>query len=200
MRVISVVEVPVVGSPGPPVDRVVTPVPRGAPADVVRIVYEPDHRPGSDFIICGSYHGNIVSVDGPATVAGIRCFSIYGFNDVVSSVKRLIADELYLYRSVAELLHGEDCHILVFVAVEGCTQHYVVNIAVDIVGDSQVINHVVAVEVEVVDPGVLVVEISLEGFESLRLLEKLHHCVEIQIVTRETQVFLRIVLCPDCRH
>ncbi len=74
------------------------------------------------------------------------------------------------------------------------------NIAVDIVGDSQVINHVVTVKVEVVDPGVLVVEVPLECFEGLRLLEKLHHCVEIQIVTRETQVLLRIVLCRDCRH
>ncbi len=74
------------------------------------------------------------------------------------------------------------------------------NIAVDIVGDGQVINHVVTVKVEVVDPGVLVVEVPLESFEGLRLLEKLHHCVEIQIVTRETQVFLRIVLCPDCRR
>jgi hypothetical protein len=42
-----------------------------------------------------------------------------------------------------------------------------VNIAVDIVGDSQVINHVVAVKVEVVDPGVLVVEVLLESFEGL---------------------------------
>jgi hypothetical protein len=75
-----------------------------------------------------------------------------------------------------------------------------VNIAVDIVGDGQVINHVVTVKVEVVDPGVLVVEVPFEGFEGLRLLEKLHHCVEIQIVTRETQVLLRIVLCRDCRR
>ena len=74
------------------------------------------------------------------------------------------------------------------------------NIAVNIIGDGYVVNHVVTVKVEVVDPGVLVVEVPLEGLEGLRLLEKLHHCVEIQIVTRETQVLLRIVLCPDCRR
>jgi hypothetical protein len=94
---VAVVVVPVPGPPGMPVDRVVSPVPRRVPGNVEGIEDEPDHRPGSDFIICGSYHGNIVSVDCPAPVAGIRRFSIYGFNDIVLSVEVFITHELYLH-------------------------------------------------------------------------------------------------------
>jgi hypothetical protein len=70
-------------------------------------------------------------------------------------------------------------------------------VPVYIIRNSYVIDHIVSVEVEVVDMRVLVIEISLESFKSLRLLEKLHNRVEVQIVTRETQVLLRIILCPD---
>jgi len=71
------------------------------------------------------------------------------------------------------------------------------HVPVFIIRNSYVVNHIVTVEVEVVDVRVLVIEISLESFKSLRLLEELHNRVEVQIVTRETQVFLGIVLCPD---
>jgi hypothetical protein len=71
------------------------------------------------------------------------------------------------------------------------------NVPVNIIRNSYVVNHIVTVEVEVVDMRVLVIEISLESFKSLRLLKKLHNRVEVQIVTRETQVLLGVVLCPD---
>jgi hypothetical protein len=112
MRVVTVVGVPVEGSPGPVVDRVVTPVPVGAPADIVGCIDEPDHRPGSNFIVCGSYHGHVVSVDCIALITGIGRLCIYGFHNVVPSVKILITDQLYPYLTVAQLLNCEDCHIL----------------------------------------------------------------------------------------
>ena len=170
------------------------------PGDIEGVVDEPDHRPGSDFIVCGSYHGHVVCVDCPAFVAGIRCLCIYRFNYIISSVQRFITDELYLHCSVAELFNREDGHILVLVTVKGRTQHYGMDISFGEVGNGNVINHVVTVKVEVVYPGVLVVEASLEGFKGLRLLEEIHDCVEVQIVTRETQVFLRVILRHDCRH
>ncbi len=122
------------------------------PADVEWVVDEPDHRPGSDFIVCGSYHGHVVSVDCPALVAGIRCLCIYRFYYIVSSVQRFITDKLNLHCPVADLLYGEDCDILLLVAAESRTQHYRMHITISVVGDGYVVNHVVAVEVKVVDP------------------------------------------------
>jgi hypothetical protein len=75
-----------------------------------------------------------------------------------------------------------------------------VDISVDKIRYSYVVSHVVGVEVEVVDMGILIVEVSFESFKRFRFLEQLHNCVEVEIVTRETQVFLRIVLCPDYRR
>ena len=170
------------------------------PAYIERIVYEPDHRPGSDFIVCGSYHVNVVSVDCPAIVAGISCFCIYRFNDVISSVQRLVPDELYLSRSVAELLHCKYCNILVFVPVQCGTQYYSMNILVGIVSYCYIINQVVAVKVEVVDMCIFSIEVSLKGFKRFRFLEKFHDRVEIKIIPWQAEVFLRIVLCPDCCH
>ena len=95
--VVSVIVVPVVRPPGVPVHGVVTPVPGRVPAYVVWVVDEPDHRPGSDLIICGSYHLDIVCIDCRACVAGIRCFCVNGFDDIVLSVKQLVTYELYLH-------------------------------------------------------------------------------------------------------
>ena len=74
------------------------------------------------------------------------------------------------------------------------------NVPVFIIGNSYVIDHIVTVKVEVVDMRVFGIEIPLKSLKSLRLLEKIHNCVKVQIVTWETQVLLGIVLCPDCGH
>lgn len=71
------------------------------------------------------------------------------------------------------------------------------HISVNIIRYCYVIDHIVTVEVEVVDMGFFSIEISLKSLKSLRILEKLHDCVKVQIVTRETQVLLRIILSPD---
>jgi hypothetical protein len=73
-------------------------------------------------------------------------------------------------------------------------------LTVNIIGYCKVIDVTVVVQVEVVDPGVLIVEASFKSFKRLRLLEKLHDCVEVQVVTRETQVFLRIILPSGYRR
>ena len=74
------------------------------------------------------------------------------------------------------------------------------NVPIFIIGNSYVIDHIVTVKVEVVDMRVFGIEIPLKSLKSLRLLEKIHNCVKVQIVTWETQVLLGIVLCPDCGH
>jgi hypothetical protein len=75
-----------------------------------------------------------------------------------------------------------------------------VPVAVGIVRYREIINISVHVQVEVIDPGVLVVEVSFKGLQCLRLLEKFHNCVEVQVVTRETQVFLRVILPSGYRR
>jgi len=74
------------------------------------------------------------------------------------------------------------------------------NIFVDIVGYCYIINQVVTVKVEVVDMGIFSIEVSLKGFKRFRFLEKFHDRVEIKIIPRQTEVFLRVVLGPDCCH
>ncbi len=68
------------------------------------------------------------------------------------------------------------------------------------VGHIDVVNPAVAVEVEVVDAGILAVKSHFKAFQGFRLLEQLHGSVEIQVITRETQVILLPILSPDgCR-
>ncbi len=74
------------------------------------------------------------------------------------------------------------------------------HLAVPVIGNSNVINTVVAVKVEIVDPVIPVVETSLERLKSHGIAEQVHYSVKIEVVTRETQVFLREVLAADCCH
>ena len=69
------------------------------------------------------------------------------------------------------------------------------DITVHIVMYCDIINQVIPVQVQVVDPGILIVEVSLETFQGFGLLEKFHHCIKIHVVTRESQVFFLSVLC-----
>jgi len=165
--VVTVVVVPEERPPGMPVDRVVTPVPVGAPYDVAGTVDVPDHRPGCYLIVGGGDHGHIVPLDGPSGVTGIGRLSIVGLNYVIPSVKSLVADQLYLNLAVAKLLNGEYCHVLVLVTVKNRTEDYRVDIAADKIGNGKVIDITVVVQVEVVDPGVLLVKASFKGLKSL---------------------------------
>jgi hypothetical protein len=74
-----------------------------------------------------------------------------------------------------------------------------VYLPVYIVGNRYVVDEVVPVEIKVVDPGVPVIEVPFELLKGLRLLEEIHHGIEVHVVTRETQVLLRPVLSADYR-
>jgi len=165
--VVTVVVVPEERLPGTPVDRVVTPVPTGAPYDVAWTVDKPDDRPGCYLIVGGGDNGHILPLDGPSFVTGIRRLSIVWFNNVIPSVKSFVTDKLYLDLAVTKLLNGEYCHILELVAVKHRTDYYCVDIAVDIIGHSQIIYITIVVQVKVVDPGVLFVKASFKGLKSL---------------------------------
>lgn len=70
------------------------------------------------------------------------------------------------------------------------------NIPVNIIVYHNVIDHVVAIQVEVVYHCTLVIQIPFEIFESFSFLEEFHNCIEIEVITWQTQIFIRIVLCP----
>ena len=165
--VITVVMVPVEWSPGMPVNRVVTPVPVGAPDYVVRTVDEPDYRPGCYLVVGGCNNSHIVPLDGAARITRVGRFRIVWFYDVIFAVKSLITYKLYLNLSVSKLLNGENCHILVLVAVKNRTEDYRVDIPAGVIRNSQVIDIPVVVQVEVVYPGVLLVKASFKGLKSL---------------------------------
>jgi len=71
-------------------------------------------------------------------------------------------------------------------------------ITVGIIGNGYIVNQVVSVQVEVIDPGILIVQISFKSFQCLRFLEQLHHGIEVKIVTRQAKIFIRLVLGPHC--
>lgn len=195
--VISVVVMPVVGTPGVPVYRVVSPVPGGAPYYIVGHVYEPYYRPCGNFNVSGPYNCRIVPVC-PSGITGIGCLGIIGFYYVIPSVKCFVTYKLYLYRTVAETLNGEYGYVLTFVPVENCLKHNCMNIPVNIVKDLYIIDVIIVIQVKIVDPGVLIVQAPFKPFKGFRFLEQFHYCIKIEVITRQTQIFIRIVLRHHC--
>jgi hypothetical protein len=69
-----------------------------------------------------------------------------------------------------------------------------VDIAILVVYYHNIINQIVAIQVEIVYPGIFIIEVSFKLFKGFRLLEKLHYRIKVQIVARETKVFFRPIL------
>jgi hypothetical protein len=193
--VVAVVVVPVVRTPGAPVVGVVTPVPYRAPGAVNRTCEVNNHRPAGYFIIGGVDNVGL-SPDYIATVSGVGCLGILGLDDVVFAVKSFVANQLYHDGTVAFFLNHNNSHVLVLILVE-CNTHYdVVHIAVLIlvVVNHYVIHVTIVVQVEVVDHFFRVIEFSFKGFQGFRLLEDIHHGIEVQVVTRQPEIPFRVGL------
>ncbi len=122
------------------------------------------------------------------------------FYYVVPPVEELVAYDLYHNPLLLQPLHNYHSHVLVLVASENSAKDDVVNPAVAVVRHGDVINPPVTVKVEVVDPRVLFIKASLKRLEGGRVAEQVEDRVEVEVVTGETQVLLRVVLCPDCRR
>ena len=195
---ITVVVVPVVRPPGIPVCGVITPVPVRAPYNIGGTVDESDQRPCANFNICCGDHGVVSPVIGIAPVAGIDCLSVVRLDDVIFPVQIRIAYQLYLHLSVTELLDSENGQVLVLISVESGAQNNRVYITVYIILNCDVVDKVVVVQVEIVDPGIFIIQVSLETFKCFRFLEQVHHCIQVKVVTRQSKVLFRVVLCPDC--
>ena len=191
---VSIIIVPVVGPPWAPVARIISPVPMRPPNYVARPVHIPDYRPGSNIIISGGDHIYFPTIC-LSRVSGIWCFSINRFHNVIRTIKGLITNQLDLHCTIPELLHDEHSNILLLISVKGCTKDNGVHISIDIIGNRNIIYEVVTIQVQVIDGGFFVIQAPLKSFQGFRFLEQIHHGVEIQVVSRQTQVFIGIVLC-----
>lgn len=104
---------------------------------------------------------------------------IIGFYNVVLPVKQLVANQLYLNGAVVKLLNSKYGYVLCFMLIDCNPQNNVVHIPINIIIHHDVIDHVVAIQVEVVHQSVFIVQISFKIFEGFRFLEEFHYCIEI---------------------
>ena len=144
-------------------------------------------------------HLHVVGV-GSAGVSGVGGFAVDRLNDIVFSVQSFISDQLDADTAAAQLLNGEDCHILVFAGIEGNAHHDCVIGSVNIVGYHDVVYVIVTVQVQVVDHLLRIIQAPLKTFERLRILEEVHHGVEVQVVPGQAEIFLRPFACPEGAH
>ena len=199
--VISVIVVPVIGSPGPPVVRIISPRPRRAPYYITGTIDVNNHRPGCHFIIGGGNNLYFIVVVSPiivAHIARIGCLAVVGFDDIVWSVKGFIADDLQLNSTITKVFDGDHSHILIFPFVEGHPEYNVVHIAVGVVLHHNVIHIIIPVEVEVIDHIVRIVQPPFESFERFGLLEEFHNGEKIQVIARKSEILP--VVCRFARR
>jgi predicted membrane protein len=69
-----------------------------------------------------------------------------------------------------------------------------VNVPLDIVRNRNVIYQVVAVQVQVIDHGLIIIQATLKSFQGLGFLEEVHHGIEVKVVSRQSEVFFRVIL------
>lgn len=165
------------------------------PYYIGRCEYIPYDRPGLYFNVgCAGYdhcfHGSA------AGVAWVWCFtgSSHGFDDVILAIKVFIADQLNLDLAPVVLVNGKNGYVLVFLLVDGDLQYYGVVISISIIDHFDIVDQVIAVQVEVVDFSIGGIEVTFKPFECFRLLEEVHHGVEVQVITREVQFFISVIL------
>lgn len=123
------------------------------PSCVIRCIYELNHRPGSNLIVgCCNISGVPVPVPCPSRITRIRSVSVYGFNDIVSTIKSFIPYKLDLNGTIVETLNCEHCNILLLVRSKCNLQNYIMDTSVRNVGNHYIIDVTVIIKVEVVYP------------------------------------------------
>jgi len=65
---------------------------------------------------------------------------------------------------------------------------------IGIVLNRDIIDQIISIQVKVVDPGILVIEVPFEASRVSRFLEQFHYSIQIQVVSRQTKIFIRIIL------
>src|SRR5690554_2983344 len=129
---ISVVIMPVMGCPRIPVAGIVTPIPRGEPRTIAWRVYVHNRRPLSNLVV-GCANGIIVVIGrgvviGISRVCRVGRFGIVGLNNVVLTVKHLIAYELNHNRPIGLFFGNNNRHILLLVFININPKHNIMHI------------------------------------------------------------------------
>jgi hypothetical protein len=180
MGMVAVIVVPVIRTPRIPPVGIISPVPGRAPYNITRPKNEPDQWPGSHLIGCHViyHHGPSIHINGIPGIARIGCFTvimaisvIVGLNDIVFTIQGLIPDKLDPYLVMSLALNNEYGDILVFPGIDGHLQYNHVNIPVWVINYPYVIDTVIPVQVKVIDPGVLIIQVTFKTLKGLRFLK-----------------------------
>jgi hypothetical protein len=121
-----------------------------------------------------------------------------GLDNVVRTVDLFIADDLCCHVFIADLLELDGRDVLLFVFGEGDAKDEDMGLTLDLLDDAHVVDLVIAVEIQVVDLAVGVVDRLFEGLEALRRAERIEGPREIEVVSRPLLlIVLLIVLGSD---
>jgi hypothetical protein len=118
----------------------------------------------------------------PEPVVDIWTVDIYRFDDIVRTIDILIPHHLYRDLVFLIFLHEDRCHVLVNIFCQYGLYHYQVTIAVGGLYHAQVIHFAIAVEVEVRECRIGVIEHLLELLQVFGLSEQGSHSLEVEVL------------------
>ncbi len=141
----------------------------------------------------------------PEPIVDNRRVEVCGLDNIVFTIDVLIADNLYNNLFVSIFLHIDGCNVLEDVSCQHSLQQDEVFVAICRLYNSQIINVSIAIEVEVGDVRLLVVEFLLEFFKISTLTEESSNGLEIEflrdVLVRGTNRNRFVCSCrPSERH
>lgn len=119
----------------------------------------------------------------PKPIIDIRPIDIYGFDDIIGAVDILIADDLHGNALCLRVfLHKDRRHVLIHILGENGLDDHQVAITVRRLDDTQIIHLPVAVEVEIGESRVRIVEHILKLLQVFGLPEEGRHSLQIKVL------------------
>jgi hypothetical protein len=116
----------------------------------------------------------------PEPVVYHRPINIHGFNHVVRTIDVLIADNLYFDLIFGIFLHVDGCYILEYILREDRLQNDKTLVSFAGLDYAQVIHLTIAIEVEITERAIRVVEHRLELLQVLSLCEQFSYNLQIE--------------------
>lgn len=118
----------------------------------------------------------------PKPIVDIRPIDIHGFDDIVGAIDILVADDLHGNTlTLRVFLYKDRCHVLIHIPGENRLDDHQVPITVSRLDDTQIIHLTVAVEVEIGESRVGVVEHIFKLLQVFGLPEEGCHGLQIKV-------------------
>jgi len=171
--VVAIVVVPVIRTPWAPPVWVIIPVPGRMPSNIRWQVHESDQRPCGHFIGCYTVHDNCLTVHNRCctNISRIGGFiyvgSIIWLNNIVLTVHSFITDQLDPHLVIGFALHNKYSDVLVFTGINGHLKYDYMQIPFRFVDDPDVIDPVIPVEVKIIYPGILIIQVLFKTLQGL---------------------------------